>query len=207
MMARSSCDRVEDVLFANVLCAKGENLMKQLHLFCCLLSVLLVGCLPITPQAAQPGGDQITNAMSAGLRGIAKDATISDWTNEVRKGSNGWTCWTDDPATPTNDPLCGDQQWAEFISAYVGGHEPKYTGLGIAYMLQGGSSASLTDPTLTEPLAGQDWLIEGPHLMILVPWKLDPAAYSSDSMSAGPYIMFGGTPYEHLMVPVAEVSH
>jgi hypothetical protein len=32
--------------------------------------------------------------------------------------------------------------------------------------------------------------------------KLDPAVFSSDPRSGGPWIMWGGTPYEHLMVPV-----
>jgi hypothetical protein len=175
--------------------------MKQLRPFSFLFIVLLVGCVPISPQAAQPGNDQIANAMSGGLRAIAKDATISDWANEVRKGSNGWTCWIDDPTTPTNDPICGDQQWAEFIDAYITGREPKYTGLGISYMLQGGTTASNDDPSLTAPAAGHDWVHDGPHVMLVAPAGFDPALFSNDHTWGGPYVMFAGTPYQHLMVP------
>jgi hypothetical protein len=37
--------------------------------------------------------------------------------------------------------------------------------------------------------------------------ELNPAAYSSDPHSGGPCIMYGGTPYEHLMAPVTEMRH
>jgi hypothetical protein len=42
--------------------------------------------------------------------------------------------------------------------------------------------------------------------MIISPDDLDPAVYSTDPHSGGPWIMFGGTPAEHLMVPVTEPS-
>lgn len=156
--------------------------------------------------------DPIRNAMSAAPLRVAEHATIMGMDAagkmvEVRKGDNGWTCWPDDPTTPTNDPMCGDQQWAEFVSAIAEQRTPQYTGIGIGYMLQGGSSASVSDPTLTTPPEGQDWMIDGPHFMVVAPWKLDPAVYPTDPMSGGPYIMFEGTPYEHLMVPVTEMRH
>ncbi len=40
-----------------------------------------------------------------------------------------------------------------------------------------------------------------PHLM-LFGVKLDPSVYSSDANSGTPWIMWAGTPYEHLMIPV-----
>jgi hypothetical protein len=43
--------------------------------------------------------------------------------------------------------------------------------------------------------------------MVVVPWDLDPAAYSTDPKSGGPYIMFEGTPYEYLIVPVQGEHH
>jgi hypothetical protein len=168
--------------------------------------------IPARPEVKPSADDPLRNTMSAGPLAIAEHATImgvdeDGKLSEVRQGDNGWTCWPDDPATPTNDPICGDRQWAEFISAFYEQRAPTITAIGIGYMLQGGSSASLSDPTLSEPPAGQDWLSEGPHLMILAPWKLDPVAYSSDPHAGGPYIMFAGTPFEHLMAPVAEMSH
>ncbi len=40
-----------------------------------------------------------------------------------------------------------------------------------------------------------------PHLM-LFGVKLDPSVYSSDANSGTPWIMWAGTHYEHLMIPV-----
>jgi hypothetical protein len=68
-------------------------------------------------------------------------------------------------------------------------------------MLQGGSDASNTDPFATEPGAGE-WVETGPHVMMVVP---DPAALanvSDDYRSGAPYVMWRGTPYAHVMMPV-----
>ncbi len=188
--------------------------MKPIYIFTLFLALLLVGCKPITPQAAQPGGDKIANAMSAGLPSLAHDATIVDLPTEpggelveLRQGSNDWTCLPDLPFTPTNDPMCMDGNGLEFIRAYLAGRAPEYTGIGIIYMLQGQSVASNSDPSLMTPPAGQDWVIDGPHIMVVSPETLDPALYSTDHDSGGPYIMFAGTPYEHLMVAFTEMKH
>ena len=71
----------------------------------------------------------------------------------------------------------------------------------MGYMLQGGGSPSNTDPFATKPPEGKKWLQEPPHLM-LFGVKLDPSVYSSDANSGAPWIMWAGTPYEHLMIPV-----
>jgi hypothetical protein len=73
--------------------------------------------------------------------------------------------------------------------------------LGIGYMLQGGSSPSNTDPMALEPAPGESWQIDPPHVMFIVPEDLSPNDFSTNVNSGGPYIMFEGTPYEHLMVP------
>jgi hypothetical protein len=188
--------------------------MKQIRVFTVFLALLLVGCKPITREAAQPGGDKIANAMSAGLPSFAHDAAIVDLPTEpggelveLRPGSNGWTCMPDLPFTPTNDPLCMDANGLEFMRAYVAGRAPEYTGIGIIYMLQGQSVASNSDPSLMEPPEGQDWVVDGPHVMVVSPWKLDPVLYSAEHQLGMPYIMFAGTPYEHLMVPFTEMKH
>jgi hypothetical protein len=38
--------------------------------------------------------------------------------------------------------------------------------------------------------------------MIFPAGKLDPNVYKTDPHQGGPWIMWAGTPYEHLMVPV-----
>ena len=165
-----------------------------------------------TPTAAQAAPDaqaKIADAMSAGPSSIATDATILDWAMDanghfvvLRDGSNGWTCFPDTPGTPTDDPMCVDQTWMGWLEAYMAGEDPTITVPGIAYMLQGDSAASNTDPYATEPAEGEDWVVDPPHLMILLPEGTDQSVFSTDPHSGGPYIMYPGTPYEHIMMMV-----
>jgi hypothetical protein len=149
--------------------------------------------------------------MSAAPEIIARDATIVDYPPnatdpliELRKGTNRWTCFPDWPGTPANDPQCLDPIWMAWFEAFSAGEEPNTTAVGISYMLQGGQDASATDPFATEPAAGQDWVDSPPHIMILVPEKIDETLYSTDHHSGGPYVMWADTPYEHFMVPTQQ---
>jgi hypothetical protein len=188
----------------------GRRVMKQPSMISMLLALgVLFVCTQIVQGQTKTPEEKIQNAMSAAPPSIAKDASIMDWPaeaggklTELRKGTNAWTCLPDDPSTPTNDPMCLDKMWMVWLQAWMSKTEPKITAPGIGYMLQGGSHASNTDPFATEPPAGQQWLIAPPHTMVVVPGKLDPAVFSSDPHSGGPWVMWGGTPYEHLMVPV-----
>ncbi len=157
---------------------------------------------------ARTNASKIQNAMSAAPRSISKDATVMDFPATeggempvLRKGSNEWTCLPDDPSTPANDPMCLDKTAMEWAKAWMSHQEPKLTSTGIGYMLQGGGSASNTDPFAKTPAAGETWMKEPPHVMIFSAGKLDASAYG-DMHSGGPWVMWGGTPYEHLMVPV-----
>ena len=188
-----------------------------------LMSTIAVGFARSGPAASQDAASpatspdaaqKIENAMSAAPASIADDATILD--NEVdangefvvlREGSNGWYCSPDPVATPTNDPWCYDQTWLDWAYAFVAGEEPTTTVLGLAYMLQGGSDASNTDPFAGEPAAGDDWVISPPHVMFLLPEPIDQTVFSTDHDASGPWIMWAGTPYEHIMMPVAEGEH
>ena len=164
------------------------------------------------PKGKQPAGKtkawKVQNAMSAAPRAIAKNATIVDQPGKeggempvLRKGTNDWTCMPDDPSTPANDPMCVDKNAVDWAKAWKSHTEPKLSGAGMGYMLQGGGSPSNTDPFATKPAEGKKWLQEPPHLM-LFGVKLDPSVYSSDANSGTPWIMWAGTPYEHLMIPV-----
>ncbi|MGB5049429.1 MAG: phosphatase PAP2 family protein [Caldilineaceae bacterium] len=166
--------------------------------------------LPTPIDQVMPSVNPIWDAMSAAPLRVSAHAAVWNWPSEasagafeeLRAGTNGWTCLADDPGTPTHDPMCVDANFMEFINAIVEGRDPVYVGVGIAYMLQGGSGASATDYTATAPPAGEDWMIDPPHVMVVVPWDLDPADYATDPASGGPWIMWEGSPYEHLMVPV-----
>jgi hypothetical protein len=164
--------------------------------------------VPVEMPAAQPSEDRIANALSAAPAAVAEGAAVMDFDAsgliELRPGSNGWTCVPDGPLSPGNDPMCLDAAWMEWLAAYVAGEDPAPSRVGIAYMLQGGSDASNTDPLAQEPEVGADWVDTGPHIMVLSPEPLDPAIFSTDHSAPGPYIMWAGTPYEHLMVPITE---
>jgi len=172
-------------------------------------------------QAAAPAGPakgttewKIANAMSAAPTAIASAAAIMDWPSaasaqptQLRAGTNGWTCFADNPASPGNDPMCFDAPFGAWATAWMSHKTPNITAFGVAYMLQGGTDASNTDPFKMKPDSGQPWVDTGPHVMLVVPNVNALKGLSTDSKSGGPYIMWQGTPYAHVMVPVAAASH
>jgi hypothetical protein len=73
----------------------------------------------------------------------------------------------------------------------------------VIYMLAGGSDAGNTDPYATKPHPGEDWVTTGPHIMIVGSKEVlsgYPASIKPDT--SAPYVMWAGTPYAHLMVPL-----
>jgi hypothetical protein len=187
-----------------------------------LLTVLMTGTVafglarsaPVARQADADTKAKIENAMSAGLSSVSAKATILDNAFDdagkfivLREGSNGWFCFPDIPSSPGNDPQCMDQTWLDWNYAFYAGEAPKVTNPGLEYMLQGGSDPSNTDPLATEPVAGEEWVSTPPHVMLVLPGKLDQTVFTTDHHSGEPYIMWAGTPYEHIMMPVADVEH
>jgi hypothetical protein len=159
---------------------------------------------------AAPAGDAalIASAMSAAPAAVARGATIvamrSDGTmRTIRRGGNGFTCMPDNPATPGPDPMCMDENAMAWAMAWIGHRPPPQGQVGLMYMLAGGTDASNTDPYSERPRRGDPWVQTGPHLMVV----------GSDSVLRGypsgprpntaqPYVMWAGTPYAHLMIPV-----
>jgi len=74
--------------------------------------------------------------------------------------------------------------------------------MGIGYMLAGGSDASNTDPFATKPNPGDRWVDTGPHLMVLNIGTHFDGYPTTAANTKVPYVMFPGTPYAHLMIPV-----
>lgn len=146
----------------------------------------------------------IESAMSAAPASISAEATVMDWEfNVLREGTNGWTCLPDNADTPGTDPWCVNAPWLNFLEAYVAKEEPTYRQVGIAYMLQGDTPVSNTDPFATQKTTEEDWVEDlGAHLMVLVP---DPEVFanlSTDPNHGGPWIMWPNTPYAHIMIPL-----
>ncbi len=181
------------------------------------LLVLLVGMVAVGLTHAAPAAGQddaaakIEQAMSAAPPSVGKDATIYDLNVDdqgafivLREGSNGWSCFPDAPGTPSVDPMCLDKTWMGWLAALVAQKDPDTKVPGLAYMLQGGSDASNTDPFATAPAAGDEWVSSPPHVMVLLPGALDQSVFSTDHAAGGPFIMWAGTPYEHIMMPVSD---
>jgi hypothetical protein len=122
---------------------------------------------------------------------------------ELRKGSNGWTCMPDAPDTPGPDPMCFDANAGKWVAAWVA-HKPPPDGVvGLIYMLEGGTDASNADPYAKQPTADNDWVKTGPHIMVVGSKEIlagHPSGGKPDT--SVPYVMWAGTPYAHLMVPV-----
>jgi hypothetical protein len=151
----------------------------------------------------------IASAISAAPLAVSKDATIvavgSDGKlRTLRQGQGSFTCVPDDPSTPGNDPMCMDRNAFEWFKALLAHEKPPEGKVWLAYMLKGGSDASNDDPFASEPERGRKWVQTGPHVMIGGPGitkMLDSYPTTADD-TRKPYIMFPGTPYEHVMFPV-----
>jgi hypothetical protein len=60
-------------------------------------------------------------------------------------------------------------------------------------MLQGDNGASNTDPYANKPTPDNQWVVGGPHIMLL----------PTDPQTGGPWVMWKNTKYAHIMVPTA----
>jgi len=149
--------------------------------------------------------EKIKRAMMSAPASVSANATILDWDmSELRKGTNGWTCF---PDRTENDPMCVDKPWLDFFGAYMKKEAPNVTQMGFSYMLVGDSPVSNTDPFATAATPDNQWIKHGlPHIMILAP-KEAMAGLPTDHSSGGPYVMWAGTPYAHIMVPMDPAKH
>jgi len=184
-----------------------------------LFAAVAAGTLTASAGLAQQGGmdqmggtaavaDPIASAQSAAPAAVSAKATIVTMDAKgamttLRKGTNGWTCMPESPTTPGPDPMCFDANAAKWAEAWVGHKAPPNGAVGVMYMLAGGTDASNTDPYATKPTAENAWINTGPHIMIVGSKEVlagHPAGAKPDT--AAPYVMWAGTPYAHLMVPV-----
>lgn len=157
--------------------------------------------LPISGSAGD-ADHKIADALDAAWPGMAEGATIVDWDGTVlREGSNAYTCLPTPPSLEGKAPMCMDSEWMKWADAWSTKGEYAAETLGISYMLAGDGGASNIDPYAEGPTDDNDWIKEGPHLMILAPAELLDA-YPTDPDNGGPYVMWKGTPYAHLMVPI-----
>jgi len=165
---------------------------------------------PATAAAKAPSDAQlIASAQRAAPAKVSKDATIIAMDADgkmrtLRQGTNGFTCMADSPATPGPDPMCMDKNAFAWAGAWMAHKDPPQGKVGFMYMLEGGTDASNTDPFATKPSASNHWIKTGPHIMVV---GADASFYDSypkspDPDTTQPYVMWAGTPYQHLMAPV-----
>jgi hypothetical protein len=163
------------------------------------LSIVLLTPPAVHAQALPTPDDPIAYAESAGIPEIAAHATILDAEgNVLRQGTNEWTCM----AAP-GAPMCVDEQWMSWLNAYMNQRdEVEVTAVGIAYMLRGDEGVSNIDPFAEGPAADNEWVVTGPHMMIIVPDPALLAGIPTDPSGGGPYVMWRGTPFVHVMIPL-----
>jgi hypothetical protein len=160
---------------------------------------------------AMPAGDPKTDdeivkvALSAAPADVAAGAAIvepnADGTmRQIRAGTNGFACM----AHP--EVMCLDKSWQEWADAWMKKTSPKVTAVGIGYMLQGDKGASNTDPYATAPTPDNQWIVSPPHIMVLTPDTQQLAALPTDPNNGGPWVMWKGTPYAHIMVPTVPMK-
>ena len=131
----------------------------------------------------------------------------------LKEGTNGWTCLaftanmmgdSMDPRMAT--PACMDSNAMAWANAYMNQEVPKLKNDGWAWMIHGDTGAdnfrafSEGDKAGTDP---EDWIESGAHLMLM---PMDPSSLdntTTDFTTGSPYVMFKGTPYVHLMIPVS----
>lgn len=165
----------------------------------------LVSVTPAIAQSTATADEMIAEALTAAPANIRDTAIVSDFSgNILRDGTSDYTCF---PAPDSvAGPMCMDAEWRRWMAAWMGGTPFTAERVAVAYMLAGDAAeggASNSDPAAPQPTADNEWVVEGPHMMVIAP---DPAAFAglpTTIQTDGPYVMWSGTPYAHLMVPVA----
>ena len=166
--------------------------------FVAAISVVTAQHAAVTDQELM---DKLKDAAPAA---VLKGATVLNMDangqmKSIQSGTNGWTCMD-----PGGAPMCADEAAMEWAKAWKAkGAAPQK--LGFIYMLSGDNGTSNTDPYATEETPDNNWIKTGSHVMIVgAEAKGMMQGYPRDAKPdpTKPYVMWPGTPYEHLMLPV-----
>jgi hypothetical protein len=168
-----------------------------------VLTFLFISVAETRAQQTMSDLELMTDLKDSAPQSVVEHATIMNMGADgkmkvVQEGNNGWTCMD-----PGGAPMCADQAAMEWVQAWQQkGRAPQKTGF--IYMLKGDAGTSNTDPYAKEVTADSNWVKTGPHVMIVGAPKDMMQAYPRDAKAdpTKPYVMWPGTPYEHLMLPV-----
>lgn len=144
----------------------------------------------------------IDRARQAAPAMISENATIMYRGETLHQGTNEWICLPE-TMPDDNSPSCNDSEWMKLFSAV--GTKGDYTPekLGFSYMLAGDQGVSNSDPYHEDPGSAEDFIKEGPHLMLIVPHEM-LEGITDDPSSGSPYVMWKDTAYAHIMIPVGD---
>ena len=147
---------------------------------------------------------QIKLALSAAPEHISKDAAVmvieGKQLVELRPGTGAMTClpWLEN--NPEPDPICMDPASAQWVKDFLSGApKPTNTEPGVAYMARGGYHWEKGGRVVMEE-AGAKRVKEPPHWMIIWPFDTKAVGLPAEPNPGGSYVMFGGTPYAHMMI-------
>lgn len=173
-----------------------------------LSAVISLAVMAISPLAvASDHSDKqalIDEALTAAPPTIADSVTVMDWEgNVLREGDGEYTCYPTPPQMKEigSAPMCFDEVWQAWGDAWMNEKPFEADRVGVAYMLAGDTGSSNVDPYAEGPTEDNEWIVEGPHLMVLAP-RAQFEGLSTDPSSGGAYVMWKGTPYAHIMIPV-----
>ena len=132
--------------------------------------------------------------------------TVADWDgNVLQDGSSGYKCFPTPPQmAPGPAPMCFDGPFQGWADAWMNKKPFSTDRVGLSYMLAGDAGASNIDPYAGGPAEGNDWVQEGPHVMLIAPDAAMLSNMPRDPNAGGPYVMWDGTPYAHVMIPTAD---
>lgn len=172
-----------------------------------IISLVCFSTLFLVPQSVNASEQKrIDQARSAAPSSVSADATIVDGDKVLVEGNNGWTCMPD-TFPGDNAPICVDAVWMKMMQAMGKKENFKTDKIGISYMLKGdiGAGVSNSNPHHHDHKNAEDYVETGPHLMIIVPKEM-LTGITDDPSEGGPYVMWGDTPYAHIMLPVEDLK-
>lgn len=154
--------------------------------------------------AAEESDKLLMDALSAAPVSLRDQVTVMDWDNNVlQEGSSQYVCFPTPPTLQGTAPMCLDGPWQTWADAWVNKKAHTNATMGISYMLAGDGGASNIDPYAEGETTDNQWVQEGPHLMVIVPDQSALDSLPTDPYSGGPYVMWKGTDFAHIMIPVA----
>ena len=147
--------------------------------------------------------------IASGCKVMEADGTV------LREGTNGWTAMPGNPrgmSDPENGwkdpheamPMVTDAQGMKWAMAFMSGKKPELDHDGWMYMLHGDMGEDNTKQLVfnKEDAAEGQWIESGPHIMLMPKDPSSLKGLTTDFNSGGPYIMFEGTGYDHVMIPL-----